>query len=294
MNDLINVENKEQEISSENSSEKNYLQELFDRLKNLNENDKTVSFIIQEPRKKGFLIKVGGLYGNIEFRLFPIHYRIPEIWKIVSPLLIGQKFYGKIKTIKDNPIHIEMFGKVHLFEKLELELEKPYKAIVVHKKRFGMNIELGSYYGWKYGSILGFVHKLSFKEESDFEKLNVGDEITTYFQKQTFDQDPVFGELTEEFSKDLSHLESLIGTTQNVRLRIDENGKKHYGFDKNFYGNITITELLYGSKNRRNKVRDFLKSLETGNELLCEVIGIVPKKRKFLFKVIDQRINELD
>lgn len=291
MEELIDLDNIEQEISIEKSNEKHYLQELYERLHHLKENDKTVSFVIKEPAKKGFLIKVGGLFGFIQFRLFPIYYRNNEIWKVVSPLFIGHKFYGKIKSLNRSPLNVELFGKVHLFETLQLELDKPYKAIVVHKKDFGMNIELGNYFDWKYGSILGFVHKLSFKDVCNFENLKVGDEITTFFQKQSFDKNPVFGELSEEKSNDLSELERFVGTIQKVILRIDENGYRHYKFDDRFYGTIPVVGIYYGNKNQRQKVRDFLKTMITGSELNCEVISILAKKRKFILKVKDVNID---
>ena len=291
MNEIINLENTFQEILVEKSTEKHYLENLIDKLRHLQENDKTISFIIKEPSKHGFVIKTGGLFGYIQFKNFPIIYRNSQIWKVVSPLLLEKKFYGKIKNIKTNPISVELFGKVHLFEKLELEKEKPYRAVIVHKNGFGMNIELGSYFEWKYGSILGFVHKLSFIEEDSFEKLKVGDEITTYFQILTFHKDQVFGERSEENAKDLSQVEKLIGSTQKVKIRIEENGKRLYQLENKFYGNIPIAEIHYGNKINRQKIRAFLKTLETGNEIYCEVIGLMAKKQKFILRVIDQRIE---
>lgn len=292
--EFIDIENIEQEITSENSTEKNYLKELFSRLEYLKENDKTVSFVIQEQEKKGFLIKVGGLFGHIDIRYFPWHYRNRKVWDTIAPLLVGHKFYGKIKQLNSNPIYVEMFGKVHLFENFELEKGRQYKAIVVHRYGFGVQIELGSFYDWKYGSIFGFAHKLSFKNEESFEVLKVGDIITTYFQRTDFDKDPVFGELSEEEAKDLTELESYIGTIQTIIVRKDENEYRHFNFDRKYFGQIPITKINYGNQNNRQKVRNFLKGLETGQEIECEILGIIPKKKKFLLKLTDKQIEQID
>ena len=291
MEKLLNNENNAEIVSVEKTTEKHYLQELVERLSNLKENDKIVSYIIQEPTKQGFLIKVGGLFGHIDFRYFPIKYRNKEIWKVVSLFFVGLKFYGKIKNLKINPINIELNGKSHLFENLELEFEKLYKAIVVHKSEYVLTIELGNFYDWKYGSILGYVNKLSFREGKSFDIIIVGDEIETYFHKQTFGNAPIFGEIAENVTQAISDIEKYIGTTQKVTVKINVNGNKQFSFGHKLNGEIPIQEIYYGKKSKREIVRIFLQSLETGTEFDCEIVGIIHKKRKFIFKIVDTSLE---
>ncbi len=103
------------ETAGNATDEKSYLQLLYTRLVQLKENDKTVSFVIQKPQKTGFLIKVGGLYGYIDYTHFAWSYSKVNIWKTIAPLVVGHKFYGKINKLSNSPIYVGLCGKAHIF-----------------------------------------------------------------------------------------------------------------------------------------------------------------------------------
>lgn len=277
----------------ENNTENDYLQELYNRLNELKEQDKVVSYLIQKPQQQGFLIKVGGLYGQVDFKHFPIRYKNAEIWKVIAPLLVGHKLYGKIKTLKNHPIQILVNGKFQLFENLVLEIDKPYTAIVVHKSEFQLTVELGYYFNWQYGSVLGYINKLSFKEASRFDVLQVGDEMVAYFLKQTFGNAPILGEMPNAVTLAITDVEKYIGTTQKVKVKCIENGKQQYSFGHKLHGLIPIQEIYYGNKNNRDVVRAFIKSLETGAVIDCEIVGIMHTKKMYLLKIIDTKLTQL-
>jgi hypothetical protein len=54
----------------EENADKDYLKDLFLKIKTAFEKQEDVTFRIVEPKEKGFIAKVGGLYAYISFAHF--------------------------------------------------------------------------------------------------------------------------------------------------------------------------------------------------------------------------------
>lgn len=164
-----------------------------------------------------------------------------------------------------------------------------YNAIVIHKFGYGFKIELGSFYNWKYGSILGFVHKRFLNNTEALAAITIGDVITTYYQK-TAEAGHVFGDKLIAEVTDFTEYEKYIGTTQICIVQLSSNVYKRFCFDSTYDGSIHITKENYGNQKNRQKVRRYIKSLLANEEIECVVLGLNKNKKEFLLKLTDKQI----
>ncbi len=134
------------------SLNKDYLNQLIENLKEVKTNDKAIPFTIQGLKSKGFLIKIGGLFGFISFSYMPWDYQNKLYWHTVAPYLIGHKFFGNIHSIiETQPFQITVDGQKHYFHKNDLEVGRSYECIVMQKASYGFFLEAGFDLNWQYG-----------------------------------------------------------------------------------------------------------------------------------------------
>ncbi len=146
---------------------KEYLIKLVKNLERLKTENKSIPFTIIGVREKGFIVKVGGLYAYLSFNYMPWKYSTFEPWKVVSKYLIGIRFYCKIYRIDKDPLFILINAKNHIFRNIKLTENSKYTGVVIRKAKYGLFVDIGYHFGWKYGSFVGLIHK------SKFQKMNM-------------------------------------------------------------------------------------------------------------------------
>ena len=174
------TENLEYYLDSDN--DKDYLQDLLLNIKESYKNQENRTFKIVEPKEKGFTVKTGGLFAFVSFQHLGWSYPSIEFWKNVSNYLVGSFFTGKIYKVSENPISIRIDAKNQNFGNPNLVKNCKYRGVILQKTKYGIFVDLGLHFNWKFGSLLGLVHKSTLTNESDYECWNNADEIVTFFQ----------------------------------------------------------------------------------------------------------------
>lgn len=162
--------------------DKEHLYGLFQIVKAAFERGETMTFKIEEAREKGFVVKIGGLFGFVSYNHMPWSYPLLSYWHSIAPHLIGKVYKGKVHQLDESRLSILIDAKVHVFQKPELQYPAYYRGIVVNKADYGLFIDLGHHFDWQYGSFLGLAHHTNMNDPADYEHLQEGDEVKILLQ----------------------------------------------------------------------------------------------------------------
>jgi len=276
------AENIEYYLDSKN--DKDYLQDLLLNIKNAFTNQESVTFRIVEPKEKGFLVKVSGLFAYVSFKHFGWSYPSIEFWENASNSIVGNYFTGKIHNVEENPISIQIDAKEQKFENPNLEKYSKYRGIILRKTKYGFFVDLGIHFNWKCGSILGLIHISTFMNESNYENWKAGDEVETVFQGFNENNKPILGDNIERGKWTNGEMEKLIGTIQKVSVLINEDGKPDYFVLGEHKATIPIKKEFY--PNLRTTAKKYTYGLKNGEIIDCEIIKINSKKNSFVLKLL--------
>lgn len=271
------------------TGDKKYLDKLISNLEGVKNSDSKIQFKIQEIKPKGFLIKSGGLFGFVSFGHMPWHYQSSQHWKIISPYLVGHIFYCSIYHLSTDPISLIVDGKVHKFRDIVLEEFIPYDAIILQKTKYGLFLELGHNFDWKYGSLIGLAHISTFIELKDFENYKNGDTLTTHFLGYTNDNKILLGDRLAVREWITDELALLIGSIQEVIVRKTELNKNEFHVKEKYFGSLTITKPLY--LDRTLKAKLIRKNFRNNDIVFCEIIGVNNRKKTVQLKFTNEFID---
>ncbi|MDD3721581.1 MAG: hypothetical protein PHW92_03700 [Lutibacter sp.] len=275
------TENIEYYLDSKN--DKDYLLDLLLNIKVAYTNQEDLTFKIVASKKKGFTVKVGGLFAFVSFQHLGWSYPSIEFWQNGANSIVGSFFTGKIHNIKENPISIQINAKEQNFEKPNLEKSTKYRGVILQKTKYGIFVDLGLHFNWRFGSLLGLVHKSTLTYESDYEKWNNGDEITTFFQGFNENGQLVLGD--ENLAKEwfTGKMENLTGTHQKVKVIINNHGKKEFYVKDKYKAVLPINTRMYPEYDIL-KIEKLFNELKNNQTINCKVIDVKYKTRKLILK----------
>ena len=276
------TENIEYYLDSKN--DKDYLQDLLLNIKEAYTNQESLTFRIVEPKEKGFIVKVGGLFAFVSFNHFSWSYPSIEFWKNVSKHLIDIFFTGKIHIVEENPISIQIDAKEQKFGNPNLEKYAKYRGVILQKTKYGIFVDLGLHFNWKFGSLLGLVHKSTLTNKSDYDIWNVGDEIITLFQGFNENEQLVLGDNRERGKWWNGEMNELIGTIQKVSVLINENEQTEFFVLGEHKAIVPIKKEFY--PNFRTTAKKYTYGLKNGEIIECEIIKINKRKDCFILKLL--------
>jgi len=161
---------------------KEWLTRLVQELENHRFNFDTLPFNIVETKDTGFLVKVNGLFAFVSFYHMPWKYVDTGCWIAIAPKLTGKRFFCKIHKIDKEPLFVIINGAVPQFKKAEPTTGKEYKGLVIKITDYGIFIDIGYHFDWKYGSLVGLLHKSQIGVHEKIENFFAGQEVTTIFQ----------------------------------------------------------------------------------------------------------------
>lgn len=284
----------------------NYLEGLYDNLELVKKEDKIISFRIKKSYSKGFLIKTYGLYGFISFKYMPWHYRKLSYWKIVSKYLKNVKFFGQIHEINFKTSTLILNAESHKFKPANLIKDVNYEGVILEKNENYLIIDIGYDFNWFHGSIIGLIKvKKKLNSINNFKVGNIiqtsifsldnkniflkNDEISLELEKLKIIREEINHKLNnkieiEEQSEKIHkikkplfisenkeiELKKLIGTEQNIEVKIISNNKKTYHLNNQLVI-IPIVKKFY-NKNDRKDLRSGLKNIENNAVLVCEIV----------------------
>ncbi|MDR1742310.1 MAG: hypothetical protein LBR48_00615 [Dysgonamonadaceae bacterium] len=209
------------------NDDKDWLEQLFCQAEDIFLADKTVACRIIEVRESGFIVKAMGLYCFLPFKLMP--WRQPtNYWLQMADLLNNKIFYGKIHSIVKRSYgkrRIYVDATAHAFQPFELFYNIEYTGIVFYKSAKSVCVEIGHHYGWKYGSITGYIPMRYFLYPSDFDSLEIGTEVPIFFrnndgEKNIFEKADHYRQITEKIGANvIAYFEK--GYNYSMRLVIE-------------------------------------------------------------------------
>lgn len=267
------------------SKQKSYLEKLVQNLENCQSENKYVSFIITSQKEKGFVVKVAGLYAYVSFHHMPWKYKNINHWNVVSKYLIGKKFYCTIFKISKNPPSIIINAENQQFNELKLIKNSKIEGIILSKSKYGIFVELGLYFNWKHGSCVSLLHKSNFKNFDSLKNKDIGEEISLIFYGYDGDHENrmIFGD--EYLAKEwlTGEVDNLIGTNHNIKVVINENGKKEFCAKSKFKALLPINNLIYPEYDIE-KIRKIFNELKHNQIINCKVVDIKHKTGKLILK----------
>ncbi|TPV32348.1 hypothetical protein FJ651_12340 [Paucihalobacter ruber] len=281
-------------FNSKKKQEKpDYLFELVNNVKEAKRLQKNLPFQIVSAKRKGFVVKVGGLFAFVSYFHMPWTYKSLDHWLAVSKHLIGKEFFCIIYSIDDNdtPVKVIIDAENHTFKPKELKKLQEYECIVIQKSKYGMFVDLGYHFNWEFGSFVGLIHKTVIKNDVTLIEAVPGDVVTTYFHGLQINKPAHRGELilgTKNLQKEwfTEDLQKLVGTEQTAILKEEEDGRRTFYIDGKFKTFIHINKDNLKIK-RSNKRA--LKSLNANSTITCKVMRI-SKNHQFVSEFI--KINE--
>lgn len=271
---------------------KEWLDELVKNAERLRDENISVPFKIMAVKETGFLVKVAGLYGFIAFKYMPWKYPDIEYWRAISPNLIDRLFFCKIHKISHDPISIIVNGEIPQFKKLELLPGEKITAIIIRKTNYGFFVDIGSEFGWKYGSFVGLLHKSQFGPDQSILKKLPGDEIQLTYQGLNIDKQLILGADTEKIEWHLGNPARLIGQVVWVEV-VKKPGERGIEFlaEGKYRGKIVVRKKDYPTY-YRTKIKQARVKLTDGSRIDCLVTGINNQTRYLEFKwIMDFDLN---
>lgn len=272
------------------NKKKEWLENLIRNIETAKEENKTLAFKIIEIKEKGFLIKVSGLYAFISFNHMPWKYYDFESWKIIFPKLIDKRFYCKIYQIKQDPFSIIANGEIPQFKTHELKIGETYSGIIIKKSQYGIYIEIGYQFDWKFGSITGLIHESQFSNNTNFFSFEIGEEIKTAYLGQNEKAQPIFGYDPEKADWFLGKPQQLIGQKTWAKVIHEDNEPGVRFLVKGKYsGKISSLKKDYPPGYYRKKLKTAAKELKPGKIINCEVLRCQKRSMTLIIRWLDYK-----
>lgn len=253
------------------NDERDYVSILIENLREIQEENKEIDFTIKSVKNKGFIVKVGGLFGYIPFRKMPWKYKNFDYWNVIGKYLIDKSFSCTIFSIVENNNYrasIKINAEKHQLKKgFKLIPEKEHKGIAVHKSKLGLIIDIGYHFNWEYGSLLGLVTKAELKDFIDIEKIEIGEVIKTFYHGYGKRKFLILGNLKLKSQKEWQTgiLKKYIGTVQKATVKVNLNSQKSFYIEDKYRTSIIVNKSIYPNSNTLNEIKNVIKNLENGD-----------------------------
>lgn len=269
----------------ETKTSNNYLVELVENLEYIKSENKIISFLIIEIKEKGFKIKVGGLFGFVSFKHMPWQYNSMKYWEAIFSEIINKKFFCKIHLLKKEPIKVLIDAKVHRFQELEFLKKTEVEGIVLKNAKYGLFIEIGHCFNWKYGSCIGLLHKKNVSDYHLWKDKKNGEKVKVIFHGFRKDKKIILGDNTTVKEWSTEELDEYLGTIQDITVKINEFGNRSFYLKEKLPVQLPINKLLYSEQNK-TKIKSLLKLIKNDEIITCKIVHINYKKHKITAKWI--------
>ncbi len=251
------------------------LQERFSRVETWMSQQRFVPILILGAKRTGFHVKVNGLNSFLPYQCMPWQYHHLKSWRAIGPSLAGWVVYGKITKIdKDTGmIFVSIADKV--FEKPSLVFGKEYTGLVLEVKAFGVFIEIGHHFRWKYGTVKGLLPTSMLANHETLSDYKQGEEVRTHFFQDKGNGEPVLlCNVKEAIDWHHTRLSALVG--QEVIAKVVRRSKSRgpiVQINKTYQGDLVVLAKMPPSKKQQTRIHNMLNALKQGETVLCKIIG---------------------
>ena len=172
------------EIEEEPQVEYDWRAEQFKIINTIKEKDDVTKCKIVDVKEKGLMVKVENLYAYLPFQLTPWQYPNKDYWTTIKNSLKNRLFDCKIlsaEQVEEGKFKIFVDATIHKFRELELKRDVKLKGIVLKVTENGCFIDVGGYFSWKFGAIMGFLNKSKDYSDQIPENYKEGSSIDVYY-----------------------------------------------------------------------------------------------------------------
>ncbi len=283
-------------------------------------------FEIRSFNKKGFNIRVEKISGFVSYGHMAWSYPNMEWWHNAAPYLVMHSFLGSVYEAFPQRNFVLVDAVVNRACVPDLKPGSIYKGIILQTSSKGVHVELGLHFGWKCGSVHGFIPAENLKGKATIANMKAGQVRFLAFseKKQTLEFRETAAEVVpvavdgirnttdstqyvsprcfnrrkprEEAEPDLSQeereqLAALVNTVVDITVIADEYNGKAYLLQDKYRCSLEITESIYGKK--IDTVRLYLRKMRPGEHLACEVLAVSAKKSKPSLKLSEEVLSKL-
>ncbi|MBI3235117.1 MAG: hypothetical protein HYZ42_13970 [Bacteroidetes bacterium] len=150
----------------------------FEDLKTAHEQQTNVPFKIIGITDKGFYGCVSDFKAFISFKYMPFSYVHFESWLSILPHLKHRFFYAKIHSILNEDQYFILNANIPQFKHPLIGKETICEGVIIQQiNHRSIQIELGAFFGWKFGSIIGIMTRSKRDSLVNFRELKCGDKI---------------------------------------------------------------------------------------------------------------------
>ena len=265
---------------------RDYLVDLLEKVNIIKEQNLITAFYTTKVWKQSFQAKTNGLYATIPFRAMPWQYEKNQYWHYVAPFLYKKVFVCTIEEIEGEKNIIKLNAQKNIFKPAPLLVDKIYKGIIVEKSISYILIEIGVHFDWSYGSMVGLMHKTSFWDQENFEKVQAGEIINTTFHGFREENKIMLGDEIPNRDWINGKYDKYIGSTQLVKAhRTGEKKVKFSLFEEQHNGRIPATKLYYPKTKRQ--VKTHIENLQDGQIVECIIVGTEVKMACFILQLTE-------
>ena len=245
----------------------------------------TVPFEIVELKNNGFIALINGLNAYISFQYMPWRYFKKSTWTRVAPHLIGRQFQCKIATCNTDDFSVTLNGSVSQFKKPKLEIGSIYKGIITQKANYGFFIDIGYYFNWKFGSIVGLLHQSEFGQEEL--KLNEGDVIEVMYHGNNRQNKVMLKNKTSEVDQYSLKMNALVGKSTWAAVVRNEDKKKTNKLliEGKYKAFMRIPDNQFPPEYRESIHKAF-RNLSHNEVVQCEIVNYFDKSKTFTVNLI--------
>jgi hypothetical protein len=242
------MQDLENNIPDFTKNNREWMENLFQHLESMCIYDEQAYFKICKIKKTGFLVKIKGMYAYISFQRMPWQYKRDKYWTIASPTLLEKTFFCKITNTyktEDGKYLIFLDAGVHIFRKVELIPDTGYTSVILQKFAWGVLIDVGVHFDWRYGSLIGLVHNKYFADADLFQQCEAGQILSVYYShqtgKKTFFVEAGFYDMSIGY-RDM--LTSFVGKTIPVCIRKSPDNSVSLQFDNKYVVSLSRQKTM--------------------------------------------------
>jgi len=245
---------------------------LLDHVESIKEQEIVSRFKIVDIKKKGFLIRIKGLYAYVPFHRMPWTYPNSNCWETITYSLVKRTFFGKIFRLDRHPDHPELYrmyidATVTKLREATLSVNEKYTGIVILKTVYGVFVDIGHHFDWKCGSLPGLLHLSQFSSPEEHSLCEIGQLMEVKYWGKN-EKGLQFGR------EDTPDLQTKYSDKKNIQVKIciNEEGIRSYLVDDIYKATMPITKSIYGENKRL--VYRMMNSWVDGQIVDCEVLKI--------------------
>lgn len=261
-----------------------WFDQLIEKADKQRQSQEVIPFAIDGIRSCGFVVRAAGLYAFCYFNHMPWRYPKNEHWEAVYPHLHGKRFQGRVFKVNRDPVGVYIDGKVEQFAPAPLKEGEYYTGVITGQLPYGVFIDIGYHFDWRYGSLTGLRHRNQFASEEEMADCMPGTLISVKLQGADPKGHLAFGRRNEHIDWKVGKAQKLVGEPTWALVKKSEQGGKTQYYIKGIYEACPLIDTNLYPKELLSRISGRLKKLSDYETIDCTVVRVDETRQKMYFK----------